>query len=44
MEAAASSGQLPRTQGGGVDYGRDFFGEKTFLTVSGQLNGALRTQ
>ncbi|KIZ06445.1 asparaginyl-tRNA synthetase [Monoraphidium neglectum] len=41
MEAAASSGQLPRTQGGGVDYGRDFFGEKTFLTVSGQLNGEM---
>ncbi len=28
----------PRTQGGSVDYGEDFFGRPTFLTVSGQLN------
>ena len=39
MEAAASKGQLPRGGGGGVNYGQDFFGEKAFLTVSGQLNG-----
>ena len=29
---------LPRAQGGDVDFGRDFFGKETFLTVSGQLN------
>ena len=28
----------PRTEGGSVDYGEDFFGRPTFLTVSGQLN------
>jgi len=30
--------KLPRTQDGGVDYSRDFFGKSTNLTVSGQLN------
>ncbi|MGH8025703.1 MAG: asparagine--tRNA ligase [Pseudoxanthomonas sp.] len=29
---------LPRTDKGEVDFGRDFFGKETFLTVSGQLN------
>jgi asparaginyl-tRNA synthetase len=29
---------LPRGADGGVDYGEDFFGEESFLTVSGQLN------
>lgn len=29
---------LPRTEAGAVDYGRDFFGEPVHLTVSGQLN------
>ena len=29
---------LPRTESGAVDFGRDFFGKETFLTVSGQLN------
>ena len=29
---------LPRTQDGKIDFGRDFFGHETFLTVSGQLN------
>jgi asparaginyl-tRNA synthetase len=29
---------LPRTKEGAVDFGRDFFGRETFLTVSGQLN------
>ncbi len=29
---------LPRTEGGQVDFGKDFFGRETFLTVSGQLN------
>jgi asparaginyl-tRNA synthetase len=28
----------PRTPEGGVDFGQDFFGRETFLTVSGQLN------
>ncbi|WP_222564547.1 asparagine--tRNA ligase [Novilysobacter antarcticus] len=28
----------PRNKAGGVDYSRDFFGQETFLTVSGQLN------
>src|ERR1700726_1251479 len=29
---------LPRTPQGNVDFGQDFFGRETFLTVSGQLN------
>jgi asparaginyl-tRNA synthetase len=29
---------LPRGGDGQVDFGRDFFGKETFLTVSGQLN------
>ena len=29
---------LPRTGEGGVDFGEDFFGQRTSLTVSGQLN------
>jgi asparaginyl-tRNA synthetase len=29
---------LPRGGDGEVDFGRDFFGKETFLTVSGQLN------
>jgi asparaginyl-tRNA synthetase len=29
---------LPRDAAGKVDFGRDFFGKETFLTVSGQLN------
>ena len=29
---------LPREEGGGVDFAEDFFGEESFLTVSGQLN------
>ncbi|MDQ2696804.1 MAG: asparagine--tRNA ligase, partial [Pseudomonadota bacterium] len=29
---------LPRTPEGAVDFGTDFFGRETFLTVSGQLN------
>ena len=29
---------LPRTGDGRVDFGRDFFGRETYLTVSGQLN------
>jgi asparaginyl-tRNA synthetase len=29
---------LPRTDAGKVDFGKDFFGREAFLTVSGQLN------
>lgn len=29
---------LPRDDKGNVDYGEDFFGKETYLTVSGQLN------
>jgi len=29
---------LPRTESGGIDFSKDFFGRETFLTVSGQLN------
>lgn len=39
MEAAAARSQLPLNTAGQVDYSSDFFGEKVFLTVSGQLNG-----
>lgn len=31
----------PRTENGSVDYSKDFFGKKTNLTVSGQLEGEL---
>ncbi len=30
---------IPTTEDGAVDYAKDFFGKKTSLTVSGQLNG-----
>ena len=30
-------GGLQRSEDGTIDYSEDFFGEKTFLTVSGQL-------
>jgi asparaginyl-tRNA synthetase len=29
---------LPRKEGGGIDFAKDFFGREAFLTVSGQLN------
>ncbi|MCA9729578.1 MAG: asparagine--tRNA ligase [Candidatus Eisenbacteria bacterium] len=29
---------LPRTEDGAIDYGKDFFGREAHLTVSGQLN------
>lgn len=29
---------LPRAENGGIDFGKDFFGKETYLTVSGQLN------
>ena len=33
--------KLPRTPEGAVDYSEDFFGQKTHLTVSGQLQGEI---
>ncbi len=32
---------VPRTEDGAVDYAKDFFGKRTNLTVSGQLEGEL---
>jgi hypothetical protein len=43
MAAAAARASLPLTPGGQVDFAQDFFGEKVFLTVSGQLNGECST-
>ncbi len=37
-------GGAPRTEGGSIDFGQDFFGQKTGLTVSGQLEGELFAQ
>jgi len=34
----------PRNEGGEIDFSRDFFGRKTGLTVSGQLEGELFAQ
>lgn len=34
----------PRNEGGEIDFSRDFFGQKTGLTVSGQLEGELFAQ
>jgi asparaginyl-tRNA synthetase len=31
----------PKTEHGDIDHARDFFGKKTFLTVSGQLEGEI---
>lgn len=36
--------ELPRTEGGEVDFSKDFFGKGTNLTVSGQLNGETYAQ
>ena len=33
--------ELPRTEGGAIDYGQDFFGKETSLTVSGQLEAEI---
>ena len=35
---------LPKTEGGKIDYSKDFFGKETSLTVSGQLNGETYAQ
>ena len=37
---ARNAGGLPRTADGKVDYSKDFFSKPSYLTVSGQLNGA----
>ncbi len=34
----------PRNEGGSIDFSQDFFGQKTGLTVSGQLEGELFAQ
>ncbi len=34
-------GNPPKTEQGEVDHAKDFFGKKTFLTVSGQLEGEI---
>jgi asparaginyl-tRNA synthetase len=41
MEVVAAKSSIPLRKEGGVDYSQDFFGEKAFLTVSGQLNGEM---
>jgi asparaginyl-tRNA synthetase len=33
--------QPPRTEGGAVDFGQDFFGKRAYLTVSGQLEAEI---
>jgi asparaginyl-tRNA synthetase len=38
---ALDVGNPPRAEGGGVDYAEDFFGQKTHLTVSGQLEAEI---
>ncbi|MBW2543303.1 MAG: asparagine--tRNA ligase [Deltaproteobacteria bacterium] len=35
------AGEPPRTESGSVDFGQDFFGRETFLTVSGQLEAEI---
>ncbi len=35
------AGAPPRDEGGSVDFGQDFFGRETFLTVSGQLEAEI---
>jgi hypothetical protein len=44
MESAAARASLPVDASGALDYSGDFFGEKVFLTVSGQLNGMCRRE
>lgn len=39
---ASQSGVIPTTSGGAIDYSKDFFGERAYLAVSGQLNGKQR--
>lgn len=38
------AGGAPRNEGGSIDFSQDFFGQKTGLTVSGQLEGELFAQ
>lgn len=39
--SALNMNELPKTEDGYVDYSKDFFGQQTNLTVSGQLEGEL---
>ena len=39
--SALDAGDPPRDDSGSVDFGRDFFGRETFLTVSGQLEAEI---
>ncbi|KAK9838840.1 hypothetical protein WJX74_004282 [Apatococcus lobatus] len=39
QERAGLVGGLPRLPDGSIDYAKDFFSKKAFMTVSGQLNG-----
>jgi len=40
-ERLSRVGGLPRTETGSIDYSKDFFAKKTFLTVSGQLEAEI---
>jgi asparaginyl-tRNA synthetase len=39
--AGSSSGAVPLTPSGALDFSKDFFGKPAFLTVSGQLNAEM---
>ncbi|KAK9861825.1 hypothetical protein WJX84_011032 [Apatococcus fuscideae] len=39
QERTSMVGGLPRLPDGSIDYSKDFFSKKAFMTVSGQLNG-----
>ena len=41
FSAAAGGRRHPRDAAGAVDYGNDFFGKPSYLTVSGQLNAEI---
>ena len=41
LEALSASTGIPTNKDGSVDYTQDFFGKRSYLTVSGQLNGEI---
>ena len=41
LEALSSSSSLPKNKDGSIDYSKDFFGKRAYMTVSGQLNGEI---
>ena len=41
LEALGSSSSLPKNKDGSIDYSKDFFGKRAYMTVSGQLNGEI---